>query len=244
MFVQAQEAEAIKGENTARADIAQSNATLAMRQAEADQRGEVARLNAQAEIQRAQALAEAERLNAAEVVRQEIERKKVEIAAEAEAEKIRRHAKGEADATLLRYEAEARGIRQVLESKAAGYESLVRSTGGDARAAATLLMIEKLEQIVEMMRTMAGSGDPVALSSVDLDFHRAVARHSGNELAAQVWESLAQHMIIVFCRDWANAADRIGEVRLHESLIDFLRGGSIDDMDAKLAKHFSAPATR
>jgi flotillin len=48
----------------------------------------------------------------------------------------------------MRYEAEARGIRQVLESKAAGYESLVRSTGGDARAAATLLMIEKLEDIV------------------------------------------------------------------------------------------------
>jgi len=119
-----------------------------MRQAEADQRGEVARLNAQAEIQRAQALAETERLTAAEVVRQEIERRKVEIAAEAQAEMIRRHAKGDADATLLRYEAEARGIRQVLESKAAGYESLVRSTGGDARAVATLLMIEKLEQIV------------------------------------------------------------------------------------------------
>ena len=149
VFIQAQEAEAIKGENTARADIAQSNATLAMREAEATQRGEVARLSAQAEIQKAQAMAETERLNAGEVVRQEIERKKVEIAAEAEAERIRRHARGEADAILMRYEAEARGLRQVLESKAAGYESLVRSTGGDARAAATLLMIEKLEQIVE-----------------------------------------------------------------------------------------------
>jgi flotillin len=70
-----------------------------------------------------------------------------QIPAEAEAERIRRHAKGDADAILLRYEAEARGIRQVLESKAAGYESLVRSTG-DARAAATLLLIEKLEEIV------------------------------------------------------------------------------------------------
>lgn len=105
-------------------------------------------------------------------------------------------------------------------------------------------LIAELEQIVETMRAMAGSGDPVALSSIDLDFHRAVARHSGNELAAQIWEGLAQHMIIVFCRDWANAADRTGEVRLHEGLIDFLRDGSIDDIDAKLAKHFSAPATR
>ncbi|MDW6023259.1 GntR family transcriptional regulator [Mesorhizobium sp. BAC0120] len=105
-------------------------------------------------------------------------------------------------------------------------------------------LIAELEQIVETMRAMAGSGDPVALSSIDLDFHRAVARHSGNELAAQIWEGLAQHMIIVFCQDWANAADRTGEVRLHENLIDFLRGGSIDDIDALLAEHFSAPATR
>ncbi len=147
IFVQGQEAEAIKGENTAKADIVQSNATLAQREAEALQRGEVARLNAQVEIQKAQAAAETERLNAVEVVRQEVERRKIEIAAEAEAERIRRNARGEADAILMRYEAEARGIRQVLESKAAGYESLVRSAG-DAQSAATLLMIEKLEEIV------------------------------------------------------------------------------------------------
>lgn len=147
IFVQGQEAEAIKGENTAKADIVQSNATLAQREAEALQRGEVARLNAQVEIQKAQAAAEAERLNAVEVVRQEVERRKIEIAAEAEAERIRRNARGEADAILMKYEAEARGIRQVLESKAAGYESLVRSAG-DAKSAATLLMIEKLEEIV------------------------------------------------------------------------------------------------
>jgi flotillin len=147
VFVQQQEAEAIKGENTAKADIAQANATLAQRQAEALQRGEVARLEAEVEIQKAQAAAETERLTAAEVVKQEIERRKVEIAAEAEAERIRRHARGEADAILLRYEAEARGIRQVLESKAAGYQSLVQSAGS-AHAAATLLMIEKLEEVV------------------------------------------------------------------------------------------------
>ena len=147
VYVQGQEAEAIKGENTAKADIAQANATLAQREAEALQRGEVARLTAQVEIQKAQAAAETERLTALEVVRQEIERKKIEIAAEAEAERIRREAKGAADAILMKYEAEARGIRQVLESKAAGYESLVRSAG-DARSAATLLMIEKLDEIV------------------------------------------------------------------------------------------------
>ena len=45
-------------------------------------------------------------------------------------------------------EAEAKGIRQVLDSKAAGYESLVHSCNGNAKAASTLLMIEKIEEIV------------------------------------------------------------------------------------------------
>jgi len=97
----------------------------------------------------AQYKAEQERLNAEEVVKQEIERRKIEIAAEAEAEKIRREAKGHADAVLLKYEAEAKGIRQVLDSKAEGYQSLIKSCNGDSKAAATILLIEKIEEIVE-----------------------------------------------------------------------------------------------
>jgi flotillin len=108
----------------------------------------VARREAQVEIQKAEYRAEQERLNAAEVARQEVEKRKVEIAAEAEAEKTRREAKGVADAILLKYQAEAEGIKQVLESKAAGYQNLVASCNGDAKSAATLLMTEKIEQIV------------------------------------------------------------------------------------------------
>jgi len=103
---------------------------------------------AEVAIQKAQYLAEQQRLNAVEVVRQEVERTKIEIAAEAQAEKLRREAKGQADAILAKYEAEAKGIRQVLDSKAEGYESLVQSCNGDAKAASTLLLIEKIEQIV------------------------------------------------------------------------------------------------
>jgi flotillin len=148
IYVHAQEAEAVTGENQAKANIAGTNAELAIKEAEALQRGEVAKRQAEVEIQKAQYLAEQERLNAVEVVKEEIEKRKIEIAAEAEAERNRRTARGQADATLARYEAEARGVRQLLDSKAAGYQSLVESCKGDARAAATLLMIEKLEEIV------------------------------------------------------------------------------------------------
>ncbi|NLT33846.1 MAG: flotillin family protein, partial [Acidobacteria bacterium] len=107
-----------------------------------------ARRRAEVEIQKAQYLAEQERLNAEEVVQKEIDKRKIEISAEAEAEKTRREARGQADAILLRYTAEAEGIRKVLESKAAGYRLLVESCVNDAKSAATLLMIEKIEAIV------------------------------------------------------------------------------------------------
>ncbi|MBM3132375.1 MAG: flotillin family protein [Chloroflexi bacterium] len=134
VYVQQQEADAVTGENKAKATIADVEAELAVKQAAALQRGEVAKREAQVEIQKAEYKAEQERLNAAE----------------AEAERIRREARGQADAILLKYEAEAKGIRQVLEGKAQGYLELVRSCNNDARSAATMLMTEKIEQIVAM----------------------------------------------------------------------------------------------
>ena len=148
IYVQQQEADAVSGENKAKADIAAAEAELAAKEAAAQQKGEVAKRQAEVEIQKAQYLAEQERLRAQEIVQEEIDRQKVEIGAEAWAEKLRREAQGQADATLAKYEAEAKGVRQVLDSKAEGYSSLVKSCGGDARAAGTLLMIEKIEDIV------------------------------------------------------------------------------------------------
>ena len=146
--VAALEANAIEGENSSRANIAEYNATLAEKEAEAMQRAEVARRTAEMEVQKAQYMLEQERLKAEEIVREEIAKTQIEIAAEAEAERQRRVASGEADAILAKYRAEAEGVQAVLEAKAAGYSNLVASAGGDAKAAATLLMVEKIEEIV------------------------------------------------------------------------------------------------
>ena len=148
IFVQDQESNAVKGENTSKANIAAYNAELEVKRAAALKQAEVARYEAQVAIQQALYKAEQERLRAEEVVRQEIEKNKIEIAAEAEAERIRREAKGTADGILAKYEAEAEGVRKLLESKAEGYRRLVESVGGDAQAASTFLMIEKLEELV------------------------------------------------------------------------------------------------
>ena len=105
-------------------------------------------------------------------------------------------------------------------------------------------LVKDLDKILKTMGELSGSGDPVALGSIDLEFHRAVARHSGNELAAQIWDGLAQHMIIVFCRDWADASDRTGEVQLHARLIDFVRDGDPADIEAVLVNHLATPRAR
>ncbi len=146
--VQEQEADAVKGENLANANIAQYNAELEIKRAAALKDAEVARYDAQVKIQKALYQAEQERLRAEEIVREEIEKNKVEIAADAEAERIRREARGVADGILAKYEAEAEGIRKLLAAKAEGYKELIDSVGGDSQAAATLLMIEKLEELV------------------------------------------------------------------------------------------------
>jgi flotillin len=150
IFVQQREAEAIGGENAARADIARTTATLSVEQAAAHQKAEVARKEAEVQIQLAEAKAERERLVASEVVRQEIDKQKAVILAAADAEQTRLRAKGDADGVLARYTAEAEGIRKVLDGKAAGYDALVRACSGDPRAAASLLLIEKLEEIVRI----------------------------------------------------------------------------------------------
>ena len=143
-------AEAVEGENESKAKIASYNADLAEKAAGADQRGQVAQQNAFAEIQRAKALAETKRLEAEQIVVKEIEKRKIEIAAEAEAERNRREARGEADAIVAVKTAEAEGIKKVLDAKAEGYNRLVVSCGDSAKDAATMLLVEKLEEIVKL----------------------------------------------------------------------------------------------
>jgi len=148
VYVQQQEATGVQGENISRAEIAAYQADLEEKEAEAMRRAEVARRTAEMEVQKAQYKLEQERLRAEEIVREEISKTQIEIAAEAEAERQRRIAQGEADAVLARYNAEAEGTKAVLEAKANGYKQLVASAGGDVKAAATLLMVEKIEEIV------------------------------------------------------------------------------------------------
>ena len=148
--IAASNAGAVKGENESRAQVAITNAEFAEKEAEAERRSEVAKQQSEAEIQKARALAQKELLYADHVVPEEVRKKKIQIEAEAEAQRNRLIAQGEGEAILLIKQAEAEGIQKLLNAKAMGYKQLFEACGKDAKSAFTMLLIEKLEEIVKL----------------------------------------------------------------------------------------------
>ncbi len=151
---------AVKGENNAQIDIANSNAHRREKEAEANRLATAAEKVQQAKaLQEAYAaereaeLARAERERSTQqaniIVPEEIEKRRRIIEAEAEAEKARVKAKGEADAIYAKMEAEAKGLYEILTKQAAGYDKMVQAAGGDANKAYMLLLLEKLPELVK-----------------------------------------------------------------------------------------------
>lgn len=154
------EAMAIDGENEAKIKIAHSNAERRQREAEA-----LKLAMASEKIQAAKALEEsyeaekmAELARAAKekasqeadiIIQAEITRRKVEIEADAEAERMRRIAKGEADAIYMKKEAEARGLFEILQKQAQGFDDIVKAARGEARDAVLMLIADKLPELVK-----------------------------------------------------------------------------------------------
>jgi flotillin len=154
-------AKSIEGENLSTIEVAESNALRREKEAEAN------RLAVSAEkVQAAKALqdsylaereaelARAERVKAQQyadiVVPAEIDKRKVEINAEAEAEQTRRIAKGEADSIFLKKEAEAKGMYEVLTKQAEGLDKVVKAAGGNPDDAVRLLVADKLADLMEI----------------------------------------------------------------------------------------------
>lgn len=151
---------AVKGENSAKIDIANSDAIRREKEAEA------LRIAISAEkVQQAKALEEAylaeqkaelarsERERSTQianiVVPAEIAKQRTIIEAQADAETIRENAKGQADAIYAKMEAEAKGLYEILTKQADGYKQVVQAAGGDPTKAFQLLLIEKLPDLVK-----------------------------------------------------------------------------------------------
>jgi flotillin len=152
-------AKAVDGENIADAKIAQSQATLLVQKAEAYEKGESRKREAEATVIEVQnramakaALAEAERVEAEQRAKLEAPAKaqkaRVVVEAEAEAERQRLEAAGEAAAIYARLEAEARGHYEILAKKGEGLRCIVEACGG-AQQAFQLMMLEHLDHLAD-----------------------------------------------------------------------------------------------
>ena len=141
-------------------EIAQSNAARRQAEAEAERAASAAErvkaAQALEESYSAEAKSELERARREEATQQaniivpaEIEKRRIEVLAEAEAEKERRTRRGEADGLLSVMEAEADGLRAILGKKAEGFGEMVRAAQGQPELAALLLVTEQLPKLVE-----------------------------------------------------------------------------------------------
>ncbi|WP_291400575.1 flotillin family protein [Daejeonella sp.] len=151
---------AIKGENEAKIDIANSEALRREKEAESLRIAITAEKVQQAKAleesyvaeQKAE-LARSERERSTQianiVVPAEIAKQRAIIEAQAAAETIRENAKGEADAIFAKMEAEAKGLFEILTKQAEGYKEVVAAAGGDPSKAFQLLLLEKLPELVK-----------------------------------------------------------------------------------------------
>ncbi len=153
-------AKAVEGENNSKIAIAKSDALRREKQAEAERIAvaaekvqaakaleEAYRSERDAEIARAEREKATQQANI--VVAAQIEKEKAIIEAEAIAEQVRRKAKGEADAIYAKMEAQARGTLEVLAKQAEGFGQLVSAAGGDPSQAITMLITDKLPELVK-----------------------------------------------------------------------------------------------
>ncbi len=154
-------AKAVEGENLSQIVIAESESKKRIDISDAMKNAEIAEKTNQAQAREkaynAEKIAEisrAERDKATQfaniVIPQEIEKQKIEIAAEAEAERIRRIAKGQADSKFMEMEALAKGTFEILSKQAEGFNQIVKAAGNDSANAIRLLIADKLEDLVKI----------------------------------------------------------------------------------------------
>lgn len=172
---------AVSGENQAKAVEADSEAQLRVARAEAKRLGDASEAVKDAaavqegyEAQRKAEQARAERDRATQfadlVIPAQVEKDRVTT--EAQGEKAKEVLAGEAEGEALRAKlaGEAEGRKEILIKMAEGFDAIVRAAGGDPDAAARLMIVDKLEALVEAQ----------AKAISNIDFEKVVVYDAGN----------------------------------------------------------------
>jgi flotillin len=231
------DATAIDGENQSAARIAASAAELAMKRAEAYEKGEGRKKQAEAAVQEMQnralakaALAEAERVEAEQRAKLEApakaEKAKMIVDAEAAAERRRLEAQAEADAIYLKLEAEARGQYEILAKKGEGLKAIV-SACGSSKEAFQMLLLEHLDNLA----------DASAKAISNIKFDKIVVWENGGSHNGNGKSSTADFLsgMSKTLPPMLQVMKDIGGIELPESLVKLTGGDGVDSVVAEQA---------
>lgn len=135
---------------TLETEAAELSRDLRIRAATAESEASCAEIVASTTVAHAQKEQRVAELSAETLAQTEVERQEAVVRAEMSAQEITIKAEADAAASLRLAEAQAQGLRKLLDAKADGYKKIVAAAGGDANAAANLLLIEQFKDIAEI----------------------------------------------------------------------------------------------
>ena len=179
------DAKAVSGENTAKVEIANSNASRREAEAEASKKAVSAEKTKEAEALKdayvAEQRAEEQRKKRDQITQEinvvvpaDVERQKIEKEADAEKAKRTKEGEGKGAAIEKEMEGQAAGNLAILAKKAEGLKLIVDAAGGNPDKAAMLLIVEQLPAIV--------TAQAKAISGVQFD--KVVVMDTGSDNGA------------------------------------------------------------
>lgn len=80
----------------------------------------------------------------------------------------------------------------------------------------------ELDTALRGMEAAALAGDARASLRADLEFHRAIRRAAGNEVAGALWDAIARHVVIIFSLESYRDGDLGAVTRQHAALRDVI----------------------
>jgi DNA-binding GntR family transcriptional regulator len=98
-------------------------------------------------------------------------------------------------------------------------------------------LLERLDRSIVGMELAGEQLDWVAVSKLDLEFHREVCRVSDNVIVATLWEAIARHVSIVFGHEIRGEQDAAILGPQHRKLRDLLVESDIAALEGEIEDH-------
>ena len=115
--------------------------------------------------------------------------------------------------------------------------------GVAARAAAVRIdqpTLDRLDELIGVMREAAARDDPRAEADADHNFHHAIVKASGNRMVEHVWQTM--RLSITTCLTHSITHRSLHEIaERHVAVLEALRSGDPDRAEAAVRRHIEEP---